>query len=356
LTADELDLGRAVRGALLTALLALVAVGAGAVVVFRSSFSVDDLQGALAGADPGLVVGSIFAMSSGMVFFALRWRALMADGGAIPVTPLTGVVCSALLLNYAAPGPVGELAAAGIVQRRWGIPAAVALASDLHARFLGLGLAGVLAGGVWLFGDLPVPAEHDALMGAAAAAISLGAVGLAALSSRPQILRGLSSATVGRLAGEGVLGRAAGWLDQAVQHLADAFRGVIALPARAWASAAMWALGSHGAVTTGIWLGALALGFDAPLGGCLFTYAASTAGVVALFALPGGGQVGWDALFLAFFVTTTGASAEVGLAVTLLVRTQQTLLLLAGVGALVWTGRGTGPQVASGSSKSERPT
>ena len=353
MTSEELRVGRALRGALLTTLLTMGAVAAGALVVFRSTFSLDDLQAALAGADPSLVAASIFAMSSGMVFFALRWRSLMVGGHDIPVGPLTGVVCSALLLNYAAPGPVGELAAAGIVQRRWKVPAAVALASDLHARFLGLGLAGLLAGTVWLFGDLPVPAEHDALMGAAAAAISVGAIGLAALSARPELLRAISAATFGRLAGESLLGRGARFLDGAVVHLAEAFGGVMRLPARAWGMAGVWALGSHGAVTTGIWLGALALGFDAPIGGCLFTYAASTAGVVALFALPGGGQVGWDALFLAFFVTTTGASAEVGLAVTLLVRTQQTLLLLGGVAALIWTGRAV---QASGSSKSASPT
>ena len=71
----------------------------------------------------------------------------------------------------------------------------------------------------------------------------------------------------------------------------------------------------------------------------LFTYCAATAGVLVLFAVPGA-QLGWDALFIGFFVATTGVGVAEAVLVMAMVRLQQ--LLLMGLGAVALTTLGGG--------------
>lgn len=284
---------------------------------------------------PPLLIASLAVMSLGMLFVALRWRALIPDH-APPALGLTAIACSALLVNYALPGPVGELAAAGLARRRYGVPASTALAASLYGRFIGLGMAGLGTGLLWISGTLPVPPRAEQLVGVAAALIALGALLGALLALRPRRLYRLSAATAGRLARRsGRPGRWAGQLHAGVGSLVGALERIGHLPARAWALAAAWALCGHACVATGIWLGAISIGASPAWGGVLFTYLASAAAVIALFALPGA-QLGWDALFFGFLSATAGVGAADALAITALQRIQQILLLLIGAAALAW--------------------
>jgi hypothetical protein len=58
-----------------------------------------------------------------------------------------------------------------------------------------------------------------------------------------------------------------------------------------------------------------------------------------LFAVPGA-QVGWDALFIGFFVATTGVGVAEAVLVMAMVRLQQ--LVLMGLGAVALTTLGGG--------------
>ncbi len=325
------------RGALRRALVGATAL-AGAVLLGLLALSHTELgreafEGLVARTDPGGLVASLVVMSAGMLFVAMRWRALI-PGRRLPPLGLTAIACSALVVNYALPGPVGELAAAGLVQRRYRVPAATALAAGLYGRFIGLGIGGLGTGAIWLSGTLPVPPEAERLVGVTALLIALGASAGAALALRPQWLRRISAATLGRLAGgEGRLGRWSARLEGAVDALVDALAQIGRLPPRAWAEAVLWALCGHTTVATGIWIGAMAIGATPVWGGVLFTYLASAAAVVALFAIPGA-QLGWDALFLGFLTATAGVSPADALAITALQRLQQILLLFIGAAAL----------------------
>ncbi len=279
---------------------------------------------------PVPLVGAIAVMTGAVVFLALRWRTLIPGGEALALPGMMGIVCAGMLMNVALPGPVGEVGAAMLVKRRFGIPATTALAAGIHARFLGLGAAGALALLAWGLGDLPIPPEASGLIGGVAVFIALFAMGLGVLSAWPTLLRRLSQETAGRLSAlPSWLGRGFDKLDDAVQRTATALGEVGRQPPGRWALALTWSLGSHFSVTAGIWLGSYALGMHAHLPGILFTYCAATAGIVALYALPAA-MAGWDALFCAFFVTTTGVELADAVAMTALVRTQQLLLLLLG--------------------------
>ena len=101
------------------------------------------------------------------------------------------------------------------------------------------------------------------------------------------------------------------------------------------ARAAGWALAGHLVVTVGIGIAAWSLGTTASPAGVVFTYATTTAGAVALFALPGS-QVGWYAMFFTLLVATAGLSAPDAVAMALAVRLQQLIIMGAGALALVW--------------------
>jgi hypothetical protein len=92
---------------------------------------------------------------------------------------------------------------------------------------------------------------------------------------------------------------------------------------------------AHLVVLSGIAIAILSVGATLSLPGLLFTYAATTAGVIVMFALPGS-QIGWDALFLGLLVTTAGLSTPDALLITVVVRVQQLSVMVGGAVALTW--------------------
>ena len=324
----------ALRRALFLAAALLGAIGLGVLALWQSDLGREHVETVWARTTWPPLVFALGIMTVGLCFLGLRWRALVPGGDKLPVLGMTGAVASGMLLNYALPGPVGELAAPMLVQRRYGFPAEMTLAAGIHARFVGLATAGAFAGVAWVFGDMPIPPDYVGLIGVAAAAIVLGAVGLGVLSSRPQLLHVISEQTNGRMAGLPFVGGLFAKIHDAVCRVAASLGKVGQIGVRRYSKAVFWSLSGHTAVATGIWVGAVGMGMDPSPFGVVFTYCAATAGVIALFALPGG-QLGWDALFCAFFTVTTGVELPDAIAVTLLVRVQQILLLL--VGALSLT-------------------
>ncbi len=301
-----------------------------ALVVLAASSS--DLTGATvreigARADPWALALAVALMTTGLVFLALRWRAMMVDRARVEVWPLTGIFVIGNLLNYALPGPVGEFAGAALAGRRFGISAEMALAAGIHARFLGLGLAGGVAGVVFLTTEMAVPPDIHLAVGLATAAIAAGAVGLGALSARPNLLRAVAAQTLGRV------GFLRG-LHASVDRLATSLHAVGRLGLRRYAWGALWALCGHATVIAGIAVAAKGVGAEPQFAGLVFTYAMATAGAIVLFAFPGS-QVGWDAMFTLLLVSTAGLSTPDALAVTLLVRVQQLFTVVLGGVALL---------------------
>jgi len=323
----------ALRRAVTLAVALLVAIGLGVLALSQSDLGEEHIAELWHRTRWLPLLAALVIMSVGLCFMGLRWRALVPGGESLPLVGMTGAVASGMLLNYALPGPVGEVAAPMLVQRRYGFPAETTLAAGIHARFIGLATAGIFAGLAWVFGDMPVPEEYVELVRFAAIAIVVGALGLGVLSSRPALLRAASQHSVGRLAGEGVVRRSLGRLNEAVVRVADSLGKVGRIGFRSYGMAVLWSVCGHVAVSTGIWIGAVGMGMDPSPFGVVFTYCAATAGVVALFILPGG-QLGWDALFCAFFTVTTGVDLPDAVAVTVLVRVQQIILLLIGALAL----------------------
>lgn len=293
-----------------------------------------DLQGAVdvfARARPGWIAGALALTTLGLVFLAARWRALMPCDTHVALLPLTAILVSGTLMHYAVPGPVGELVAAGMAAKRWNVSIEQAFAAGVHARFVGLALAGLVAVLLFFTTDMPIPEAYRDVLGIASGVIAVGAIGLFALSAQPALLRRTGgwvlSLPVWPL-------RVANPLKRRLENLADALAAVGRLGPRRYFEAALWALGGHACVAGGIGMAAIGLGASPSPAGLVFTYAMTTAGAVALFGIPGA-QVGWDAMFSALLVATTGMSLQSALGVLVVVRTQQVFVVLVGAITLV---------------------
>ncbi|MFN7145320.1 MAG: lysylphosphatidylglycerol synthase domain-containing protein, partial [Myxococcota bacterium] len=233
------------RRGLYGALGILATIGLVLLAAASTDLTGDAVQAIWARSDPRYFVLAVALMTTGLVFLALRWRAMMTHREGVTIVPLTSLFTIGTLLNYALPGPVGEFASAALAGRRFGIAPEMAFAAAIHARFIGLSVAGVAAGVAFLVTDLPVPEGVHRGMGVAVAAITVGALALGGLSAWPQGLRAIAGATVGRF-------RVLSGLHASVVRLADALGSVGRLGPARYAVGAFWALCGHACVVGGV--------------------------------------------------------------------------------------------------------
>lgn len=334
------DLRVAVGKGLLGAALLLgvaLALGVGFVVVGGHGEEVRVLWAHLDA--PHLIVAWL-VMTSGMVGLALRWRAFFPPGVRADLAPLTSILFVGMLLNYALPGPVGEFVGAGLASRRFGLRTEAALAAGITARFIGLGVAGLVALVLVVSGWVTLPEGAGPWIRVATVLIAGGACTLAGLAAFPARLEQVADATLGRAAGL----RGLGWLrpvHASAVRFAHALGSLGRVGVFPYLRAILWAIVGHALVILGVWIAGHGLGQAPSLAGLVFTYAASTAGAVALFAMPGG-QVGWDAMFASLLVSSAGMDVPTALALTLAVRLQQlTLVFIGGIALALWLRNGT---------------
>ncbi len=282
-------------------------------------------------ARPAWIVAAMALMTTGLVFLTARWRSLMPTDRPVPLLRLTGILTAGTLMHYAVPGPVGELVAAGMAADRFDVGVEQAFAAGIHARFVGLALAGTIAALLFFVLDLHVPDGYRTALGASAVAIGVGAVVLFVLSARPDLLRRTGALVFTQRVWP------ARWSElgqSRVVQLADALAAVGHLGPRRYAEAAFWALAGHAAVIGGIEMTALGLGAAPDPAGLVFTYAMTTAGAVVLFGVPGA-QLGWDAMFTTLLVATAGLPLQIALGVVVVVRSQQLVVAVLGAIALI---------------------
>lgn len=321
--ADRSDLRRAARRGLLLAAIwpvaVLVAAGAYGAFVLDAS-----LLDRLREARPLFGLGALLAF--GLVFPAmgLRWRALLpgAKEAKVGVVALSAVAASGQLVGIALPGPVGELAAAALVQKRWDLPAPLALAASLHARVLGL-LSGVAIAGVLLVAapEVEVPTGWGLPLVLGGAVVTAMVLALTALALFPQaFLRVQLPAWL-----PGPAARLGALMTEFLEGASQLGRGV----GRPHLVAFRWSLVMHGCAGLGVFFLARALGGDPSLAGVLFTQGAISAGALVLFLLPGQ-ALGWDAAYAGLLIAAAGLDPGVAVVTVALARLAQTLLMAAG--------------------------
>lgn len=334
-SAPSVDLRRALARGLASSGAGLLAVLLALVLVTRLDLGGDSLCQLWGRARLGPILLATTLMSAAFGFMGLRWRALMPPGHHPPAAGLTMLLLAGLLLNYALPGPMGDLAASWFAHRRYGVPLADSLASGIVARLLGLITAALLALGVWVFADLPVPPGYDRWVGAAALLLGAGGVALGAAAAFPQVWLRITHRVLEQVSRVRRLEPLARRAASALTQLTLALSAVATRGWRPYLRAITWAAAGHLTVTTGIALAISAFGVSADPAGLLFTYTLSTAGAVLMFAFPGS-QLSWDAGFTALLVGACGLALTDALAVAAVVRLQQVGLQAVGGAALAW--------------------
>lgn len=323
-----------VRG-LASSALGLGAVLLAIVVVSSTDLGRGAIQDLLERARWEWIALATLLMSAAFVFMGLRWRSLMPPGVRASTLGLTAMLLGGLLLNYAFPGPVGELGAAWFAHRRYRLPLSDALASGVAARVVGLATSALLAMGIWLSCDLPVPAGYERWLTASALLIGAGGATLALLAAKPQIWQALATRTLGWIGRAPALRGPAERAHRMVTSLTSALAAVVLRGPGAYARAVLWAVAGHLTVSVGIGTAAWAFGVMPDPAGLVFTYTLSTAGAVLMFALPGS-QLTWDAAFTALLVGACGLALSDALAVAAVVRLQQVGLQAVGGLCIGW--------------------
>ena len=347
---DQPQARRAVRRALwmigLTLLVGLLAV----LAIARQEPGREVLRDLLERSDPAGVLIGVLIITAATPIAAVRWRCLLPPAAQVrgATWSLTWIQCVAVLFNYALPGPVGELVAADLAGRRLPISASEALMARLVVRLLGLGVAAVLAAGLFLLAPLPVPdnARDVGLAAVLGLLLGAGAIGLAA--ARPRAIQGLVARALGPLETRtGWLGRGATRTHRVADDLLDALAAIGRRGPRPLIQATLWTFVGHTVSPTGVAVAAWSMGIEVPWLGVVFTNAFVIVGALALFLFPGS-QLGWDAMYCTILAGSTGASLADAATVTVLTRAQESLLVMLGVGATLamlrwWVGprRGT---------------
>lgn len=200
-----------------------------------------------------------------------RWRALIPHEGPRPLE-VGLVVAGTNVLNLALPGPVGEVVSAWYLKKRWGVPFAVAIGSEILARLLAMAILGILALGLapWVPGGGPA-------RGALALGLGLGGVFLGLVSGWPRRVLGL----VDRLPLPRSLRGRVGWLRDTLGALGG-------LGARRWARAMGWAILNLAVLWVGVGTAFWAAGSEPRPLGLLLVHVLGSLGVVASVIFPGG--------------------------------------------------------------------
>ena len=277
---------------------------------------------------------SWIAMSCAFFFMGIRWSALLSCVPSPPKLELTALICAGLLLNYAAPGPVGELGAAWFAHRRYKISFGEALAAGVTARLIGLITACFLGAISWIFFSLPVEDKYLPMLKISVIASGFGGLALSWLAFFPvqfQSFVTTSTASSNRIWNK---------VRKMLEDIAHSVDQVSSLGPKAFLSCVLWSTCAHGSVILGIIFTAEALGSSYLLEGIIFTYALTTAAAVLLFALPGS-YLGWDALFFGLLIGTAGVSTSNALTIAAIIRLQQFVFMLFGGISLSWLLRTT---------------
>lgn len=328
---DAPDSSSALRAGLISGVIGLVVVVVVTVLVGRTHIDADAVRAIVDRARPVPLLGSMLIMSAAFLFLGKRWSVLFPAPHAPPGRGLAAILCAGLLLNSALPGPVGEFGAAWFAHKRYRVPLGMSLATGMGARIIGMIMAALAALACWIWARPPVPPEYATPIEIAAVLVGLLGFGLLVVLIRPEWMTAISHLTVARF-------ERLQAVHKTVEEAADALGAIRHSGAAALVQCVSWSAIAHACVLAGIAMAAVSLGSAPSPSGLLFTYATTTAAVIVMFALPGS-QVGWDAIFLALLTTTAGLSLPDALAIAIVVRVQQLVIMAIGAAALTWLAR-----------------
>ena len=260
-----------------------------------------------------LILGWIF-MVLAIYILGFRWRVLLGESKSNLSSLFLGSCLSAgLLLNYAIPGPFGEVVGSYFVSKKYEIPMARSLAAMLFARVLGLFTSAVGAFACYLL--LPKIQIASYVVHILMYGILVGALVLVFILFVPQRLPQVNN--------------------KMIQSMINASVDLSKLPKKNFSLALFWSVIGHIFAFGGVYISLDSLGESPSTIGVFFSYLTSTCCGVIAFLFPGS-QFTWDAIFASLLVVSTNYTiAQAGVGVIVL-RIEQIALMLVGAVPLIW--------------------
>lgn len=259
------------------------------------------------------------AMCSALVALGFRWATLIRGIEAEPLF-FSACLCSALLLNYAIPGPFGELAAAWFVHKRYSITVVQALVTGTAARLIGLATAAL--GVLLLWGGVAVRPEIVVWLNIVVLGVGGGLFLLFFLMVLPASWRF--------------------WLERKgeesklfslLHQFADAF--LMLRDPRTLVLSSMWSFVGHALAFCGVWLSVYAMYGAQSISGVGFSYVMGTCVGAVAFLFPGS-QLTWDASLAMLLYSSTALNPSDAGVMTVVLRMEQLAMMMLGAVAVVW--------------------
>jgi uncharacterized membrane protein YbhN (UPF0104 family) len=267
-----------VAGASTVGVLIAIAVGVGAI---RLLTDVDPVP-VLLQLKPSFLLASVLAFVLGNLLCGHRFLALLPTKITRRPGPWAAgsLFFGASVFSLLLPGPVGELAAAAGLSRRYGIDGASALATAVHARFVGLASAAVLALVVLPF--VVVDTGLGQVLWLSAVVIGLGGAGLGVISARPGWLSWLGIKLTAPATGVW------GWLLSKIRVFARALSHVGQASLRTWLIVFLWSVLMQLVQMLALILVATALDLSPALPGVALAQGTGSLAILVGIFMPGG--------------------------------------------------------------------
>jgi len=257
-----------------------VAVGVGAI---RLLTQVDPWP-ILKGIDLPLLLGAVALFIFGNLLVGHRFLSMHPERSEASEKPweVGSLIFASSTFSLLLPGPVGEFAAVAAMKKRYGLDPAVALATSVHSRLVGLAAAAIVALMALPFVSIETELGEILMLGA----FMLIFVGLALglLSSNPKWVRSLGDLLLRGANSGGLFGR----ILSGVAVFSEALARVGRAPFRTWLKVLGWSLLIQGVQMTALVVVATALALSPAWPGVVLAQGTGSLAILVGIVLPGG--------------------------------------------------------------------
>ena len=270
----------------------------------------------------GMLLGGWCAMCSALIALGFRWAALLPNLKDRKAEPLffSACLCSALLLNYAIPGPFGELAAAWFIHKRYKITIIQALVTATAARLIGLATAAF--GVVVLWSGVTIRDEVYVWIQIVVYGVGFGLGILLFLMYVPKRWRE-------SLEKRSETSKVCTMLHQ----FAQAFLAMRSL--KVLLASIFWSFVGHVMAFVGVWISVYAVFGEQEGIAIAFSYLMGTCIGAVAFLFPGS-QLTWDASLALLLYSTTSLDSADAAVMTVILRMEQLAMMLLGAVTVMW--------------------
>ena len=259
----------------------------------------------------GFMVGTMWVLG-------FRWRVLLKDTTASR-TFFGASLSAGLLINYALPGPMGEIMGGWLLKREDNTPIVTGLTASTLARLIGLFTAAIGSVILWWWVDVDLPIAKVALqtliLGIGCGGILLVILCLQANNIAKRVQDKETYHPLKLISGSLLQIR-----QLSIEQLATAF---------------IFSAIGHGTAFVGVWLSLMAIGGSPSPTDIAFVYLVGTCCGTVAFLFPGS-QLTWDAIFIGLLISASGYDTGSATIATGFLRIEQIAMMIFGAGPLFW--------------------